>query len=107
MLLKVNDKNEILEFALIGSLNGSTIEVDDDLANETFVNEFEPQKFVYQNGSIESNANYTPIVPDDNNQPTPYQQALTDLAKQSGTNSEGISQLQEAVTALAQAQGGK
>lgn len=107
MLLKVNAKNEILEFALIGSLNGNTIEVDDDLANETFVNEFEPQKFIYQNGSIESNANYTPVVPDDNNQPTPYQQALTDLAKQSGTNSEGISQLQETVTALAQSQGGK
>lgn len=106
MLIKVDDQNLILEYATIGGLPDS-IEYTGTIPDD-FYKKFKPSFYMLQDNEIVENSDYaepTPDVPDDN--PSNIEQALTALAKQSGTNAEGISQLQEAVTALAQSQGGE
>lgn len=57
MQIKVDGNNLIIAFAEVGSLDGS-IEISNSILPFSFVEEFKPGKFKYENGSIVFNINY-------------------------------------------------
>lgn len=62
----VLDKDQIVSFALIGDLDNS-IEVDDSVIPDDFMENFKPNYYLYDNNIISINTNYKEpelVVPD-------------------------------------------
>ena len=62
----VLDKDQIVSFALIGDLDNS-IEVDDSIVPDDFMENFKPNYYLYDNNIISINTNYKEpeiVVPD-------------------------------------------
>lgn len=57
MQIKINKDNLIVAYAEVGSLDGG-IEINKSIIPFSFVEEFKPGKFKYENGSIIFNINY-------------------------------------------------
>lgn len=66
MQILVNDNNLITSYATIGGFDGA-IEVDDTLVPDTFISEFKPKKFLYEDGKISYNPEYENIPNDSDN----------------------------------------
>lgn len=106
MLIKINEKNEITDYAVIGGLTGS-FEISDDLKPSDFDDNFKSGYYLYQNNEIIVNPNYEePTISVPEPQPSAEQQAITDLAINSAEHDQHIQSIEEAITALAQSQMG-
>ena len=57
MQIKLNGNNEIVSFVTIGTLDNG-IEINESLLPFSFVDEFKPGKFKYDNGSVVFNQNF-------------------------------------------------
>lgn len=57
MQIKIDGDNLIVAFAEVGSIDGG-IEISKSIIPFSFVEEFKPGKFKYENGSIVFNINY-------------------------------------------------
>lgn len=73
MKIKLNNMNEIVEYAVIGDINNS-IEIDESFIPKHFVETFEPKKYKYDNEKISLNENFSeetgiPIEPPSINLP--------------------------------------
>lgn len=62
MQIKLNNNNKILAYAKIGSFEGG-IEIEPNILPENFINEFEPEKYLYINGEIIENPDFEPYIP--------------------------------------------
>lgn len=78
----VLDKNQIVSFALIGDLDNS-IEVDDNIVPDDFMENFKPRYFLMKDNEITVNPDFKDVVytvPE--TKPDQEQQILSTLAKQ-------------------------
>lgn len=57
MIIILNSNNEIIGYASTGGIEGG-IEVSNSILPDTFVAEFKPKKFKYENGKVINNPNY-------------------------------------------------
>lgn len=109
MLIKINENNEIEEYAIFGGLPNS-IEVADELQPTDFKFLFKPNLYLYQDNEIIVNPNYQKpsieIPTPEPSGPSAEQQAITDLAINSAEHDQHIQSIEEAITALAQSQTG-
>lgn len=81
----VLDKNQIVSFALIGDLDNS-IEVDDSIVPDDFMENFKPNYYLYDNNIISINTNYKEpklVVPDV--KPSESQKLLMSLSQNVAT----------------------
>lgn len=58
MEIKVNDKNEIIAYAVVGGVLG--VEISDEIIPEDFRERYDTKFYIYENGEIKENPNYTP-----------------------------------------------
>lgn len=75
MKILVNSKNEIISYALVGSLENG-INVEQDTLSNDFFEAFEPKLFVYENGKVIYNDNYEMNEPSKNESDTPDEKDL-------------------------------
>ena len=81
----VLDKDQIVSFALIGDLDKS-IEVDDSIVPDDFMENFKPNYYLYDNNIISINTNYKEpelVVPDV--KPSESQKLLMSLSQNVAT----------------------
>ena len=81
----VLDKDQIVSFALIGDLDNS-IEVDDSIVPDDFMENFKPNYYLYDNNIISINTNYKEpelVVPDV--KPSESQKLLMSLSQNVAT----------------------
>ena len=81
----VLDKDQIVSFALIGDLDNS-IEVDDSIIPDDFMENFKPNYYLYDNNIISINTNYKEpelVVPDV--KPSESQKLLMSLSQNVAT----------------------
>ena len=81
----VLDKDQIVSFALIGDLDNS-IEVDDSIIPDDFMDNFKPNYYLYDNNIISINTNYKEpalVVPDV--KPSESQKLLMSLSQNVAT----------------------
>ena len=81
----VLDKDQIVSFALIGDLDNS-IEVDDSIVPDDFMENFKPNYYLYDNNIISINTNYKEpelVVPDI--KPSESQKLLMSLSQNVAT----------------------
>ena len=57
MRILVNNKNEIIDYAIVGSLDGD-FEVDDSIVPQGFMLYFKPTRYLYKEGIIEVNNDF-------------------------------------------------
>lgn len=86
MEIRINDKNEIIEYASLGGLSDST-EIDDSLKPVDFDQLFKPRIYLYQDNEIIINPNYekpTVDIPEtpEPSEPSKEWQAINMLALQ-------------------------
>ena len=69
MRILINKKNEIIDYAIVGSLDGD-FEIDDSIVPHDFMLHFKPTRYLYNEGTIEVNSDFEeeteislPIVP--------------------------------------------
>lgn len=69
MRILINKNNEIIDYAIVGSLDGD-FEVDDSIVPQGFILHFKPTRYLYNEGTIEVNSDFeeetgisSPIVP--------------------------------------------
>ncbi|WP_409328055.1 DUF2977 domain-containing protein [Staphylococcus pseudoxylosus] len=58
MEIKVNDKNEITAYAVVGGVLGE--EIPDEIVPEDFRERYDTKFYLYENGEIKENPNYIP-----------------------------------------------
>lgn len=100
MELLVNDNDEIIGYASVGSCGG--IEIDNNILPEGFEASFVPSFYLYQNNEIVKNPDYTtlPDQPVKPAEPTSEQVALTALAQGCSGSLARIKTLEQSVTDL-------
>ena len=79
MRILINGNNEIVGYATAGGLEGD-FEISDEIVPSGFKEDFEPRRFVYNNGAIiyNKNNNDDPVE-----QPPPnYEQRISGLERQ-------------------------
>lgn len=54
--IKVNDKNEIIAYAIIGGVNG--IDISIDVLPDSFIENFDSKYYLYVDGNIKANPDY-------------------------------------------------
>ncbi|CCI60109.1 hypothetical protein SEQMU2_01865 [Staphylococcus equorum subsp. equorum Mu2] len=54
--IKVNDKNEIIAYAIIGGVNG--IDISIDVLPADFIENFDSKYYLYVDGNIKTNPDY-------------------------------------------------
>lgn len=54
--IKVNDKNEIIAYAIIGGVNGINISID--VLPDSFIENFDSKYYLYVDGNIKTNPDY-------------------------------------------------
>lgn len=57
MRILINKKNEIIDYAIVGSLDGD-FEIDDSIVPQDFMIYFKPKRFLYNEGTIEMNSDF-------------------------------------------------
>lgn len=57
MRILINKKNEIIDYAIVGSLDGD-FEVDDSIVPQGFMLHFKPTRYLYNEGTIEVNSDF-------------------------------------------------
>jgi len=57
MRILINKKNEIIDYAIVGSLDGD-FEIDDSIVPQGFIVHFKPTRFLYNEGTIEVNNDF-------------------------------------------------
>lgn len=57
MRILINNKNEIIDYAIIGSLDGD-FEIDDSIVPQGFMLHFKPTRYLYNEGMIEENDSF-------------------------------------------------
>ncbi|RIN11367.1 DUF2977 domain-containing protein [Staphylococcus xylosus] len=57
MRILINKKNEIIDYAIVGSLDGD-FEIDDSIAPQDFMIYFKPKRYLYNEGTIEVNSDF-------------------------------------------------
>ena len=62
MQLQINEKHEITGYATVGGFAGG-VEVESSTLPEGFEESFAPGKYLYENGQIVENPEYTPPEP--------------------------------------------
>ena len=93
MLIKINDKNEIIEYADVGGMDGA--QEFKGIRPDDFVESFKPSHYLLQNNEIAVNPNYEePIVKIPEPEPAKAQQQLAALAYQQMTTQQTITDLQ-------------
>ena len=63
MIIEVDNDNLITSYATIGGFEGG-VEISDSILPDTFVAEFKPCKFKYEDGNVVYNREYTEPVKD-------------------------------------------
>lgn len=63
MRILINKSNEIIGYAIVGSLEGD-FEIDESILPDTFIPEFKNGKFKYEDGNVVYNREYTEPVKD-------------------------------------------
>lgn len=100
MQISVNDKKEIIGYAVTGSLTDAIIV---DKVPEDFMANFKPSFYLLQNGTVIVNPNYVaPVESTPDSRPTAEQESLTAIAQQMADQQQHIASLEKALTALAQ-----
>lgn len=98
--IDVNDKNEIMGYALIGGFDNG-IEIDSSILPTDFESNFEVCKYLYVDEQVKLNPDYKayePTIP--NISPTTEQIAMTALAQGCSSSLARIKTLEQAVTDL-------
>lgn len=57
MRILINKKNEIIDYAIVGSLDGD-FEIDDSIVPQGFMLHFKPKRYLYNEGTIEVNSDF-------------------------------------------------
>lgn len=57
MRILINKKNEIIDYAIVGSLDGD-FEIDDSIVPQGFIVHFKPKRYLYNEGTIEVNSDF-------------------------------------------------
>lgn len=57
MRVLINKKNEIIDYAIVGSLDGD-FEIDDSIVPQDFMIYFKPKRYLYNEGTIEVNSDF-------------------------------------------------
>lgn len=57
MRILINKKNEIIDYAIVGSLDGD-FEIDDSIVPQGFIVHFKPKRYLYNEGTIEVNNDF-------------------------------------------------
>lgn len=57
MRILINKKNEIIDYAIVGSLDGD-FEIDDSIVPQGFIVHFKPTRYLYNEGTIEVNNDF-------------------------------------------------
>ncbi|MGW8036794.1 DUF2977 domain-containing protein [Staphylococcus xylosus] len=57
MRILINKKNEIIDYAIVGSLDGD-FEIDDSIVPQDFMLHFKPTRYLYNEGTIELNSDF-------------------------------------------------
>lgn len=57
MRILINKKNEIIDYAIVGSLDGD-FEIDDSIVPQDFMIYFKPKHYLYNEGTIEVNNDF-------------------------------------------------
>ncbi|MEB7383803.1 DUF2977 domain-containing protein [Staphylococcus xylosus] len=57
MRILINKKNEIIDYAIVGSLDGD-FEIDDSIVPQGFMLYFKPTRYLYNEGTIELNSDF-------------------------------------------------
>lgn len=57
MRILINKKNEIIDYAIVGSLDGD-FEIDDSIVPQGFIVHFKPSRYLYKEGTIEVNNDF-------------------------------------------------
>lgn len=57
MRILINKKNEIIDYAIVGSLDGD-FEIDDSIVPQDFMIYFKPKRYLYNEGTIEVNNDF-------------------------------------------------
>lgn len=57
MRILINKKNEIIDYAIVGSLDGD-FEIDDSIVPQGFMIYFKPKRYLYNEGTIEVNSDF-------------------------------------------------
>lgn len=57
MRILINKNNEIIDYAIVGSLDGD-FEIDDSIVPQGFIVHFKPTRYLYNEGTIEVNNNF-------------------------------------------------
>lgn len=57
MRILINKKNEIIDYAIVGSLDGD-FEIDDSIVPQDFMIYFKPKRYLYNEGTIEVNSDF-------------------------------------------------
>lgn len=58
--IKVNENNEITQYAIVGGVGDDGIFVDYSVAPENFTTDFQRGYFLYKDGTISVNPNFEP-----------------------------------------------
>jgi len=93
MKVTINSDNCITGYAMIGDLNNS-IEIDQEILPEGFVDNFDPYKYMYVDGAISINLDYEPSTSDPS-QPSTSEMVLNQLV-------QAVAQLQTQISGLSQ-----
>ena len=89
------ENNEITAFAVVGEIVNS-IEISDSIVPVNFFSEFDPRKFLYQNGVISENPNYVPPEPEP--EPTPsLEEQIAELKEQNQMLTDCILEMSEII----------
>ncbi len=59
--IKVNDKNEIIQYAIVGGVGGGGIFVPYEIAPDDFRESYKKKYFLYKDGVISVNPDYEPV----------------------------------------------
>ena len=57
MRILINKKNEIIDYAIVGGLDGD-FEIDDSIVPQGFILYFKPARYLYKEGTIEVNNDF-------------------------------------------------
>ncbi|PTE75904.1 DUF2977 domain-containing protein [Staphylococcus gallinarum] len=57
MRILINKKNEIIDYAIVGSLDGD-FDIDDSIVPQDFMIYFKPKRYLYNEGTIEVNSDF-------------------------------------------------
>lgn len=94
MRISLNSNNEIIGYAIVGDLEGS-IEVSDSTLPDTFIAEFKPCKFKYEDGVVSYNRLFS-----DNEEATQLKSVNESLEEKIKVLEQKVAELEEIVNVI-------